>query len=82
MLTFTTERGRKGDTRYYLRTVEIKDYYVMINYNIRAYEDIRKITTGSRDTYITGCLLNYPCVKVNYELIVACLSKQKNSVHT
>ena len=40
MLTFTTERGRKGDTRYYLRTVEIKDYNVMMNYNIRAYEDI------------------------------------------
>ena len=50
---FENEASRIGHTRYYLPTVEIKDYSVMINgrkifdqsvkSDIRAYENIRAI---------------------------------------
>ena len=28
--------------------------------NLRKYDNIRKIATGHRDDYTTGCLLDYP----------------------
>ena len=54
---------------YYLPTVKIKDYNIMINgenffdqpikNNKVTYENIRKIATGQGDDYTTGCLLSY-----------------------
>ena len=35
------------------------------------------ITIGQGDDYTTGCLLDYPCFKENYKLIVTDLSKQQ-----
>ena len=54
----------------FLPTVEIKDYHPLIDgkksfdesvtNDIKAYNNIRKITTGQGDDYATGYLLYYP----------------------
>ena len=59
--------------------VEIKDYIVKIdgknlfnqpiNNGIKTYENIRKIDTGQRNDYTTGCLLDFSCFKNNYKMI-------------
>ena len=41
------------------------------------YESIRKIATGKRDSYTTGCLLDYPYFKENYEIIAIDLNKEQ-----
>ena len=57
------------DTEYFLGTVEIKNYNVMIDgqnffdqpvkTDLITYDNIRKIATGQGDNYTIGCLLNY-----------------------
>ena len=47
-----------------------------INYDTKTYEN-RKIATGQRDDYTTGCLLDYSCFKENYKLIAIDLRKQQ-----
>ena len=42
----------------------------------KTYENIRKIATGKRDDYRTGCLLDYPYFKENYKMIAVDLSSQ------
>ena len=59
--------------QYYIRTVEIKDYNIMVNgrnffdkpikNDLKTYDNIRKITAGQGDDYTTGCLLDYACFK-------------------
>ena len=44
---------------------------------IKKYEEIRKIATGQRVYYTTGCLLDYQYFKDHYRLIAVDLSKQK-----
>ena len=66
--------------------VEIKDYIVKIdgknlfnqpiNNGIKTYENIRKIDTGQRNDYTTGCLLDFSYFKNNYKIIAINLSKQ------
>ena len=34
-----------------------------INSDLKTYENIRKIATGHRDVYTTGCLLDYSYFK-------------------
>ena len=46
-----------------------------INSNLKTYENIRKIATGKRDDYTTGCLLDYSYFKENYKMIAIDLSK-------
>ena len=58
-----------GYTRYYLQTIEVKDYNIMIDgqnvfdqpvkNDLRTYDNIEKIATGQEDDYTTGCLLDY-----------------------
>ena len=48
-----------------------------INNDFKTYENIRKIATGQRDYYTTGCLLNYPYFKENYKMILTALSRQQ-----
>ena len=43
----------------------------------RAYDSIRKITTGWGDVYTTGCLPEYVHFKNNYKIIAIDLSKQQ-----
>ena len=44
---------------------------------IKTYENIRKIKTGQRDDYTTGCLLDYNYFKNHYKMIALDLSKQQ-----
>ena len=70
VLAFENDDARTSYNEYYLPTVEIKDYNIMINgenffdqpieSNKVTYENIRKIATGQGDDYTTGCLLDYP----------------------
>ena len=41
------------------------------------YENIRKVATGQRDDYTTGCLLGYNYFKKYYKMIAVDLSKQQ-----
>ena len=82
VLAFEDDEQRTSHSGYYLPNVEIKDYNIMINgenffnqpikNNKVTYENIRKITTGQRDDYTTGCLLDYSC-----KMIAVDLSKQQ-----
>ena len=63
VLAFENDDDRTSDDGYYLPTVEIKDYNIMINgenffdqpikNNKVTYENIRKIATGQGDDYTT-----------------------------
>ena len=67
--------------------MEIKDHNIVIDGRIfydkpirndlKPYDNIRKIATGQRDGYTTGCLLDYPYFKNYYKLIGIDLSKQQ-----
>ena len=48
-----------------------------INSTNKTYENIRKIATGQRDDYATGCLLDYYYFKDHYKMIAIDLSKQQ-----
>ena len=81
------DNDRTSDERYYLPTVEIKDYNIVINgenffdqpikNNKITYDNIRKIATGQGDDYTTGCLLDYPYFANTYKMIAVDLSKQQ-----
>ena len=87
VLAFENDLHRRSTRRYYLPTVEIKDYNVMTNgvsffdqpikNNKETYENIRKIATGQGDDYTTGCLLNYQYLNDTYKMIAVDLSKQQ-----
>ena len=87
VLAFENDNDRTSDEEYYLPTVEIKDYNIVINAenffdqpiknNKLTYDNIRKIATGQGDDYTTGCLLDYPYFKDTYKMIAVDLSKQQ-----
>ena len=87
VLAFENDDHRTSDGRYYLPTVEIKDYNIMINgenvfdqpikNNKVTYENIRKIATGQGDDYTTSCLLDYSYFVDTYKMIAVDLSKQQ-----
>ena len=62
VLAFENDDDRTSDEQYYLPTVEIKDYNIMINgenffdqpmkNNKATYENIRKIATGQGDDFV------------------------------
>ena len=47
-----------------------------VKYDLRTYDNIKKITIGQVDDYTTGCLLDYPSFKETYKWIPIDLSKQ------
>ena len=87
VLAFENDDHRTSDDRYYLPTVELKDYNIMINdenffdqpikNNKVTYENIRKIAASQGDDYKTGCLLDYPYFADTYKMIAVDLSKQQ-----
>ena len=87
LLAIENDDHRTSNDRYYLPTVEIKDYNIMINgenffdqpikNNKVTYENIRKITTGQGDDYTTGCSLDYSYFADTYKMIAVDLSKQQ-----
>ena len=87
VLAFENDTQRTSSKGYYLPSVEIKNYNVMINGenffdqlikdNKVTNENIRKIATGRGDDYTTGCLLDYPYFKDSYKMIAIDLNKQQ-----
>ena len=77
----------QSDDQYYLLTVEIKDYNIMINgenffdqpikNNKVTYDNIRKFATGQGDDYTAGCFLDYSYFKDTHKMIAVDLSKQQ-----
>ena len=73
--------------KYFLPGVKIENYDIEIdgrnfydqpvNESIMECDEVRKISTGQRDDYTTGCLLDFAYFEKNYRLIAADLSKQK-----
>ena len=82
VLSFENKDDRKVNTKYYLQTVEIKDYNVMIDGQnffdqpVKTYDSIRKIAIGQGDNYAAGCLLYYNYFN-NYHKMIADLSKRQ-----
>ena len=87
ILAFENDAQRISAKGYYLPSVEIKDYNVMINganffyqpvkNDKVTYENIRKNATGQGDDYATGCLLVYTYFNDSYKMIAVDLSKQQ-----
>ena len=48
-----------------------------IDSNVKQYEEIRKVTTGQGEDYVTGCLLDCDYIKNHYRLTEVDLSRQK-----
>ena len=79
--------NENSHTKYGLPRFKIKNYNIeidgrnfydqSINYLVKQYEEVRKISTGKSDEYTTGCLLDFAYFEKNYRLIAADLSKQK-----
>ena len=87
VLSFEDEVQQTSYKRYYLPTVEIENYNVMIDgqnffdqpvrNNLIRYDSIRKIATGQGDDYTTGCLLDFNYFQNYYKMIAIDLSKQQ-----
>ena len=85
VLSFENEDDRTSYYKYYVPSVEIKDYNVLIDGNAffefpvknlgETYEKIIQITDHSR-YYTRGNLLDYEYFKEHYKLIAIDLSKQ------
>ena len=85
VLSFENEVDRTSYYKYYVPSVEIKDYNVLIDGNVffelpvknieETYEKIIQITNRS-GYYTKGNLLDYEYFKEHYKLIAIDLSKQ------
>ena len=88
MLIIENKTGGRGHAEYYLSKIEIKDHNgeingqnlfdQQVNKNIKTYRNIRKVASGQRIEYITECLLDYPYLKENYNLIAIDLRKNRH----
>ena len=88
VLAFENDNDRTSDEQYYLPTVEIKDYNIMINgenffdqpikNNKVTYDNIRKIAPLQGDDCTTGCLLDYPYFANTYKISAVDLSNSTN----
>ena len=78
---------RESHTQYYLPTVEINNYNVLINIinlfdqpiknGLKTYDNIKKIETGQGYNCATECLLAYPYFRKHYNLTAIELSKRQ-----
>ena len=77
--------------RYYLPKGFIMNYNTIINrkniydqpidFDVKWYKEIRKLTTGQGEDYTTGCLLDYHYIKNHFRIITIDLSRQKKLDH-
>ena len=77
--SFETEEDTKVHTGYYLPTVEIKYFDVMIDRkdfldqpvkrDMRTYDNVQKIATGQGDDSTAGCILDYNCFNNYFTMI-------------
>ena len=87
VLSFGNNADSTRYNRYFLPTVTIKDYIVMIDgkhffdqpviNDRRTYDNVRKIVTGQGDDYTTSFPLHYVDFKHCYKMIAIDLSKQQ-----
>ena len=87
ILSFENNAHQRSYKQYFLSTVEIENYNVMIDgkkfldqpvkNKLRTYENIRKIETGKGDDYTTGCFLDYNCFENYYNMIAIDLSEEQ-----
>ena len=56
--------------------IDGRNFYDLINDQIKKYDEIRKFSTGQEAGYTTGCLLDYQYFKIHYQLTAIDLSKQ------
>ena len=73
MLSYEDNNVWESYKQYFLPTVEINDFNVVIDgrnffdqtvkNDLRTYDNIRKIATGQGDDYTTVCLLDYSYFK-------------------
>ena len=78
---------RDGRTRYYLPTIDINKYNVIIDgrnfydnpieSDIEKYRELKKVMIGKGEDYTTGSLLDFNYFKKHYKLIAVDISKQK-----
>ena len=83
----TNRSTRDGRTRYYLPTIDINKYNVIIDgrnfydnpieNDIEKYRELKKVMIGKGKDYTTGSLLDYNYFKKHYKLVAVDLSKQK-----
>ena len=81
--------SRESHNQFYLPTVQIKDYNVIIDgrnffdepikNDLKTYDNIKKIVTSQGDDYTTGWLLDYSYFKKYCKLIAIDLSKQQDA---
>ena len=86
-MSFKDDDNRKSYKEYYLPTVEIKNYNVMIDgrnlfdepqkSGLKIYDNIRKIETGQGVNYTIDSLLDYPYFKKYCKLSALQLNKQQ-----
>ena len=62
--------------KYSVEIYESNVYDQTINDSIKQYEEVRKISTGQGDDYMTGCLLDFAYFEKNCKLIAVDLNKQ------
>ena len=77
-----------GRTRYYLPTIDLNKYDVIIDgrnfydnpieNDAEKYRESKKVMIGKGEVYTTGSLLDYNYFKEHYKLVAVDLSKQKN----
>ena len=68
----------KGLMKNYNVIINEKNFYDQpIDFDIKWYEKIRKLTTGQGEDYTTGSLLDYDYIKNHYRLKAVDLSRQK-----
>ena len=79
VLAFEGDNNITAHDSYYLPTVEIKDYNIMINGENFFDQPIKnnKVTCDTKYDYTTGCLLDYPYFVDTYKMIAVDLSKQQ-----
>ena len=84
VLLFENNTHESRQTKYFLLKVDCniiingKNFFHQpIKNDLTTYDNIRKITADQTDDYTTGCPLNHPYLKANYNLITIDLCKQQ-----
>ena len=76
VLSLENDNDRTLHTEYYLPTVEIKDYNVMIDGKNYFDQPVKSTVRTLLNNYMTGCLLDYSYLNNYYKIIAIDLSKK------
>ena len=68
----------KGIAKNYNAIISGKKFYDQLtDFDLKQYEEIRRLTTSQGENNTTECLLDYDYIKNHYRLMVVDLIKQK-----